>query len=151
MKPTDPSEKTLKYVTLGSCFRDIRVTAPLMAEMMSEFFTHRVIRAAMFVHEHIHSVKPETFLQLGEALLKPVYGSVAKAARGEVIDEQFLLRFREEKSIQRMIDHLHKCKVKFDIISKNKEGKYWHVTFARKNYASYEILQGHLNGRTHVD
>jgi putative ATP-dependent DNA ligase len=151
MKPTNPDEKILKYVTLGSCLRDIRVTAPLMAEMISEFFTHRVIRAAMFAHEHAHSVKPEVFTQLGEALLKPVYGSVAKAARGEIIDEQFLLRFREEKSVQQMIDHFHKCKVKFDIISKKREGEYWHVRFSKKSYASYEILQGHLNGLAHVD
>ena len=50
MKPTHPAENILKYVTLGSCLRDIHVTAPLMAEMMSEFFTHRIIRA-----DHVYS------------------------------------------------------------------------------------------------
>lgn len=151
MKPIDPFEKTLKYVTLGSCLRDIRVTSPLMAEMMSEFFTHRIIRAALFIHEQTHSLKPEVFAQLGEVLLKPIYESVAKAACGELINEQFFLRFREEKSIQRMIDHLYRRKVKFDVLSKNKVGTYWHVKFARKCYASYEILQKHLEGAAHVD
>lgn len=151
MKPTHPAEKILKYVTLGSCLRDIRVTAPLMAEMASEFFTHRIIRAAMFIHEHAHSLKPEIFTQLGEVLLKPVYENVSKAARSEIIDEKFVLRFREEKNIQRMIDHLYKCKVKFNVLSKNKEGDYWYVKFARKCYASYEILQKHLEGSAHVD
>lgn len=151
MKPTHPAENILKYVTLGSCLRDIHVTAPLMAEMMSEFFTHRIIRAAMFIQEHAGSLKSEVFTQLGEALLQPVYESVTKAARGELIDERFLLKFREEKNIQRMIDHLHRCKVKFEVLSKNKKGSYWHVRFARKCYASYEILQRHHDGASHVD
>ena len=60
-----------------------------MPEMMSEFFTHRIIRAAMYAHEQMHGLKPEVFAQLGEALLVPVYDSVGKAARAEVIDERF--------------------------------------------------------------
>ncbi|MDE1889475.1 MAG: RNA ligase [Planctomycetota bacterium] len=151
IKPIHPDEKMLKYVTLGSCLRDIRVTAPLMVEMMPEFFTHRIIRAALFIHEHAHSLEPEVFTQLGEALLKPVYENITKVAIGKLVDETFLLRFREEKNIQRMIDHLHRCKVKFDVLSKNKEGTYWHVEFAKKYYASHEILQRHLDGSSHVD
>lgn len=151
IKPTHPAEKMLKYVTLGSCLRDINVTAPLMAEVASEFYTHRIIRAAMFIHENISSLKPEISAQLGEVLLKPVYESVTKAARGEVIDERFLLRFLDEKNIQKMIDHLYRCKVKFEVLSKNKKDAYWHVRFARKCYASYEILQKHLDGSSHVD
>ncbi len=151
IKPTNPAEKILKYVTLGSCLRDINVTAPLMAEMASEFFTHRIIRAAMFIHEHGHSLEHEVFTQLGKVLLKPVHESVTKAAEGRLIDEKFLLRFREEKNIQRMMDHLYRCKVKFDVLSKNKEDAYWHVKFARKCYATYDILQKHLEGSAHVD
>ncbi|GAN33592.1 MULTISPECIES: RNA ligase [Candidatus Brocadia] len=151
MKPTHPAEKILKYVTLGSCLRDIRVTAPLMAEMASEFFTHRIIRAAMFIHEHGNSLEPEVFVQLGRVLLKPVYESVTKAAQDKLIDEKFSLRFREEKNIQKMIDHLYRCKVKFDVLSENKEDAYWCVKFVRKCYASYEILQKHLEGSAHVD
>ncbi|KAB2834375.1 MAG: RNA ligase [Candidatus Brocadia sp.] len=151
MKPTHPAEKILKYVTLGSCLRDINVTAPLMTEMASEFFTHRIIRAAMFIHEQMQVLQPEVFSQLGKVLLRPIYENIAKAARNEVVDEKFLLRFREERNIQRMIEHLRKCKVKFEVLSKNKKGNYWHVKFARKCYATYEILQKHLQGATHVD
>jgi len=120
IKPTHPAEKLVKYVTLGSCLRDLRVTAPLMAESMSEFFTHRIIRAAMFINENIHSLNAGICSQLGEALLQPVFESVKKVAKGEVIEEKFLLRFKEEKNIQRMIDHLYRCKVKFEVLSKNK-------------------------------
>lgn len=151
MKPTHPAENVLKYVTLGSCLRDIHVTAPLMAEMVSEFFTHRIIRAAMFIKENARSLESEVFTRLGEALLQPVYESVNKVARGERIEERFSLRFREEENIQRMAEHLRRCKVKFEILSKKKEGAYWHVRFARKCYASYEMLQHHLDGSSHVD
>ena len=97
MKPLNPAEASLKYVTLNSCLRDMRVTAHLMPEMTSEFFTHRIIRAAMYINEQMHSLKPEVFAQLGEVLLRPVYESVDKAARGELIDERFSLRFHDEK------------------------------------------------------
>ncbi|MEK7297664.1 MAG: hypothetical protein AAB069_07150, partial [Planctomycetota bacterium] len=112
---------------------------------------HRIMRAAMYAHEQMHGLKPEVFAQLGEALLVPVYDSVAKAARAEVIDERFTLRFLDEKNIQRMVDHLYRCKVKFEVLSKNKVGAYWHVGFARKCYATYEMLQKYLEGAPHVD
>lgn len=151
MKPTDPTEKILKYVTLESCFRDIRVTAHLMAEMQPEFFTHRIIRAAMYILEHTHPLKPDVFTQLGEALLKPIYESVTKVVQNKVINERFSLFFHEEKNIRHMIDHLYKCKVKFEVLSKEKRDTYWHITFVKKSYASYEILQKHLDGTPHVD
>ena len=44
--------------------------------------------------------------------------------------------FLMKKNIQRMVDHLYRCKVKFEVLSKNKVGVYWHVGFARKCYAS---------------
>jgi len=37
-KPTDPSETTVKYVTAGSCLRDMKVTSSLMTEYQAEFF-----------------------------------------------------------------------------------------------------------------
>ena len=82
MKPTHPAENIMKYVTLGSCLRDIHVTAPLMAEMMSEFFTHRIIRAAMFIQEHVHSLKSDVFAQLGRHYYNP-YMKVLLRQRGE--------------------------------------------------------------------
>ena len=93
-KPTCKEEKTLKYVTFGSCLRDIRCNAPLMAEIASEYFTHRIIRAAMYRYEQSQELNPKDFTALGEALLKPIYESVKKAAVGELIREEFLLRFR---------------------------------------------------------
>ena len=150
-KPTCKEEKTLKYVTFGSCLRDIRCNAPLMAEIASEYFTHRIIRAAMYRYEQSHELNPKDFTALGEALLKPIYESVKKAADGELIREEFLLRFREEENIQRMMDHLQKRKVHFEILSKEKAGFYWQVRFARKCYASYDTLQSHLGGMAHVD
>ena len=54
MKPTHPAEMILKYVTLGSCLRDIHIAAPLMlAEMMSEFLPNASIIAAMFIQVYL--------------------------------------------------------------------------------------------------
>ena len=51
-KPTDPSEKTVKYVTAGSCLRDMMITSPLMIEYQAEFFTNRMLRSLFYLLEH---------------------------------------------------------------------------------------------------
>lgn len=51
-KPTEPSEKTVKYVTAGSCMRDMKVTSQLMTEYQAEFFTNRMLRSLFYLVEH---------------------------------------------------------------------------------------------------
>ncbi len=150
-KPTDPTEKTVKYVTVGSCLRDMKITSSLMIEYQAEFFTHRMLRSLFYLLEH-RSNLDDTFLKkTGEALLQPLFESVKKVAGGEVITERFKVRFNKEQNIKKLFEHFHKCKVDANLIHQEKVGQYWHVEFVRRCFPSYEVIKKHWDGHSHFD
>ncbi len=150
-KPTNPSERTVKYVTAGSCFRDMRATSHVMIEYQAEFFTHRMLRALFYLLEHNVPLDKAFLKEAGESLLKPLYESVKKAANGEMITEEFNVRFNKEESIKKLFEHFHNCKVDANLVSQKKVGRYWHVRFARRCFPSYEVIQKHWSGHSHFD
>ncbi len=150
-KPIDPSEKIIKYVTLGSYLRDIKVTSPVMIETQSEFFTHRILRALFYLLEHQSNIDDAFFKETGEALLLPLFENVKKVADGEMITERFKVRFNQKQNIKKLIDHFHKCKVDASLVRQEKVGKYWHVEFIRRCFPSYEVLQRYWEGHSHFD
>lgn len=151
LKPTNPAEKTLKYVTIDSCLRDMKVTSSVMTETPAEFFTHRMLRTIIYILEHnVHLDK--TFLEkTGEVLMLPLFDSVRKAVKGEMIVERFKARFKRKQNIGKLFEHFRKCKVDAELISKKKVGQYWHVEFVRRCFPSYEIIQKHWEGFSHFD
>ncbi len=150
-KPTNPAEKTLKYVTVDSCLRDIKVTSSVMIETPAEFFTHRILRTIIYLLEHNFPLD-KTFLEkTGEALLLPLFESAEKAVKGEMIVERFNVRFNKKQNITKLFEHFRKCKVDAELISQKKVGKYWHVEFVRRCFASYEIIQNYWKGFSHFD
>jgi putative ATP-dependent DNA ligase len=66
-KPTAPFEKTVKYVTAGSCLRDMKVTSALMTEYQAEFFTNRMLRSLFYLMEHDLPLSEEFLKKTGEA------------------------------------------------------------------------------------
>ncbi len=150
-KPIDSSGKIIKYVTAGSCLRDIKVTSPVLMETQAEFFTHRLFRALFYLLEH-QSNLDDTFLKkTGEALLQPLFENVRKVADGEMITERYRVRFNQEQNIKKLFEHFHKCKVDANLIRQAKVGKYWHVEFIRRCFPSYEVIQKHWDGHSHFD
>jgi putative ATP-dependent DNA ligase len=150
-KPTDPSEKTVKYVTAGSCLRDMKITSPLMIEYQAEFFTHRMLRSLFYLLEH-HSNLDDTFLKkTGEALLQPLFESVRKVADGEMVTERFKVRFNKKQNIKKLFEHFHKCKVDANLVRQEKVGQHWHVEFVRRCFPSYEVIKKHWDGHSHFD
>jgi putative ATP-dependent DNA ligase len=151
IKPANPAEKTLKYVTVDSCLRDIKVTSSVMIETPAEFFTHRILRTILYLLEHNFPLD-KTFLEkTGEALLLPLFESAEKAVKGEMIVERFNVRFNKKQNITKLFEHFRKCKVDAELISQKKVGKYWHVEFVRRCFASYEIIQNYWKGFSHFD
>ncbi len=150
-KPTNLREKTLKYVTVGSCLRDLRVTTHLMAELPPEFFTHRIIRALFYLQEHGFHSQPDFVERLGKVIAQPLRQTIEKISSDEMIVEQFHLKFRRKKNIKRLIDHLHRCKIDAKITSEKKIGNYWHVEYSRRYFPSFEMLKKYWQGGSHVD
>ena len=150
-KPTDPSEKTVKYVTAESCLRDMRVTSPLMIEYQAEFFTNRMLRSLFYLLEQDLHLNEEFLKKTGEALLQPLFESVKKVADGEMITERFKVRFNKKQNIKKLFEHFHKCKVDANLVRQKKVGQHWHVEFVRRCFPSYEVIQKHWNGHSHFD
>lgn len=150
-KPTNQSERTVKYVTAGSCLRDIRVTSHVMIEYQAEFFTHRMLRALFYLLEHNAPLNKTFLKEAGESILQPLYESMKKAANGEMITEEFNVRFNKEVNIKKLFEHFHKCKVDANLVSQKKVGRYWHVEFVRRCFPSYEVIHKHWSGHSHFD
>ncbi len=150
-KPTDPSEKTVKYVTAGSCLRDMKVTSPLMIEYQAEFFTSRMLRSLFYLLENDLHLNEGFLKETGEALLLPLFENVKKVAGGEMITERFKVRFNNKQNIKKLFEHFHKCKVDANLVREEKVGKYWHVEFVRRCFPSYEVMQKYWEGNSHFD
>ncbi len=150
-KPTDPSEKTVKYVTSGSCLRDMKAASPLMIEYQAEFFTNRMLRSLFYLLEHGLHLNEEFLKKTGEALLQPLFESVKKVADGEMITERFKVRFNKKRNIKKMFEHFHKCKVDANLVRQEKVGQHWHVEFIRRCFPSFEVVQKHWDGHSHFD
>jgi len=150
-KPTDPSEKTVKYVTAGSCLRDMKVTSPLMLEYQAEFFTHRMLRLLFYLLEQDLPLNEEFLKKTGGALLLPLFENMKKVADGEMITERFNVRFNKEQNIRKLFEHFHKCKVDASLVRQEKAGQHWHVEFVRRCFPSYEVIQKHWDGNSHFD
>lgn len=151
LKPTSPDEKTVKYVTAGSCYRDIRVTSALMLETPAEFFTQRLFRAIFYLLDNELPLDKTALRETGESLLFPLFESAKKAISGEMVVEEFHVRLIHEESIQKLFDHFHKCSVNAVLISQRKIGNYWHVKFERRCYPTYEIIRKYWEGLSHFD
>ncbi|MCP5004222.1 MAG: RNA ligase [Planctomycetes bacterium] len=151
LKPTFPGEKTVKYVTAGSCYRDIRVTSSLMLETPAEFFIQRLFRSVFYHLDNDLPLDKTVFQEVGESLLLPLSGSAKKAVSGEMVAEDFSVRFIHEQNIQKLFDHFHKCNVTAALINRRKIGDYWHVKFQRRCYPTYEMIRKYWEGLSHFD
>ena len=150
-KPIDPSGKTVKYVTAGSCLRDMKVTSQLMTEYQAEFFTNRMLRSLFYLIEHDLPLNDDFLKKTGDALLQPLYESIKKVVGGEMITERFKVRFNKKKNIKKLFEHFHKCKVDANPVRQEKIGQHWHVEFVRRCFPSYEVIQKHWDGHSHFD
>ena len=151
LKPTDSAEKTVKYVTIGSCHRDMKVTSSLMLETPAEFFTQRIIRSVFYLLEHKIPLDEVILKKTGESLMQPIFERVMKAIQEEMIGEEFQVRLNKKQNVKRLFDHFRKCKVDVVINSQRKIGKYWQVKFQRRCFPTYEIINKYWNGLSHFD
>lgn len=150
-KPIGSPGKMVKYVTAGSCIRDIKVTSSVMIETQAEFFTHRMLRLLFYLQEHETRLDDTFIKKTGDALLLPLFENVGKVAKGEMITERFRVRFNQKQNIKKLFDHFHKCKVDANLVLKEKIGKYWHIEFIRRCFPTYDVIQKHWDGYSHFD
>ncbi len=151
LKPTSPEEIMIKYVTANSCCRDIGVSSSLMLETPAEFFIQRLFRLIFYLIDNGLPLDKTIIKDTGEDLLLPLFESVKSAISGEMVVEEFQVRFINEESIGKLFDHFQKCNVNAVLMSRRKRGRYWEVKFERRCYPTYDIVQKYWEGISHFD
>ncbi len=136
----------LKYVTLGSCIRDIKATAHLMTEIPAGFYIQRILRLVMICREFDIPLTSEILADIGKALVLPLDESVSEVKKGEKIKEYFRIRVNKKETIDRMLRHLKKTGITAQIVSVNQEDGKFVVTFYRTFPKGTKILKRALKG-----
>jgi putative ATP-dependent DNA ligase len=120
LKPSGPSEfrkKTLKYVTLSSCLRDIEASSALMAELPSGFYIQRIMRAAYFSHEFGVPLGDDYLLAAAKALYLPNVRLLQQMEKDGEIRESFRVRVRDREAVEALMHHLQRGGVKAHLTS----------------------------------
>lgn len=150
IKPVDHG-KTIKFVTLNSCLRDLEATSHLIGEIPSGFFIQRIMRAIFFSHEFGIPLEDEFLLNSAKALYLSSQSALIDVSRGEYIRETFRIKMKNEENINALIRHLQRGGVKTKITSLERDGDYYRVTFVKiYNKATKEFRQK-LNGKGFFD
>ena len=140
------AREELKYVTPGSCIRDIRATAHLIPEIPGGFYIQRLIRLAMTLREFGIPLSESLFGETGRALLEPLNESLEAVENAEKIKEVFRIRVNRKETIDRLFHHLKKTGISAKLISVEKEKDKYRVTFTRTFPKGTKLLRRALRG-----
>lgn len=145
IKPVSEGEE-IKYVTLGSCIRDIRATARLMTEIPAGFYIQRIIRIAMICREFGIPLDESLINGVATALLIPLQETITDVHKGEKIREHFRIRVNNKETIDKMIKHLKRTGITARVTSIEKEGDKFVATFYRVFPKGTKIIKKALKG-----
>ncbi|NOZ25500.1 MAG: RNA ligase [Nitrospirae bacterium] len=124
-------EEEVKYVTLGSCIRDIQATAHLMTEISPGFYIQRLIRIAAISHEYSIELDDAVKLSIADALTGPLVDTLGKVASGEGIKEFFTVYVNRRETLEGLMRHLRRAGVNADLVSVEKAGERYRGVFYR--------------------
>ena len=147
-----------KYVTGRSCINDIRVCGGQLLDLPPEYFTHRLMRLAIFLTEHGRTGDPEIERALGRAFLEGMADAVASSERIGHVGQHYRCRFREHANALRFIEHMRATggrHVRVDPASPQpetgaREG-YWRVDLERRFDRMTGTLTSALRGDSQFD
>lgn len=120
LKPPEPAEfrkRTLKYVTLSSCLRDIEASSALMAELPPGFYIQRIMRAVYFSHEFGVPLGDDYLLAAARALYMPNVKLLEEMEKNGEIRESFRVRVRDREALEALMRHLQRGGVKAHLTS----------------------------------
>ncbi len=150
IKP-DGNGKTIKFVTLNSCLRDLEATSHLIGELPSGFFIQRIMRAIFFSYEFGIPLEDEFLLRSGRALYLSSSNALVNVSKGEHVMERFSIKMKKKENIDALIRHLGRGGVRIKVSSIEREGDYHRVTFFKiYNKATKEFRQK-LRGKGFFD
>ncbi len=143
-----------KYVTGHSNVVDIGVCSSQLLDLPPEYFTNRLMRMAMFVHEHGQQEDPDLERSLGRAFLSGLERAVNGSRTRGRVDHRYRCRFREHRNALHFIAHMAATggeRVHILPDMPRKEGDYWVLEFERVFDRMTGTLATAFSGATQFD
>jgi putative ATP-dependent DNA ligase len=153
LKAEDDSQRA-KYVTGSSSVTDIRVCARQLLDLPPEYFTHRLMRLAVFLVEHDRQGEPGVQQALGAAFLEGLDQAVAASRERGRVDHRYRCRFRERENALRFMAHMGVTggsRVQIAPGMPRRAGEYWELEFERIFDRMTGTLATALSGASQFD
>jgi putative ATP-dependent DNA ligase len=147
----DASGTALKYVTPGSCLRDILATAGMLAELPAGFYVQRLWRAFFFSHEFGQVLPQEYLLQLIKGLYEENLRVLREVQEGGSLREDFTIRVNRAETVEALIRHLRHTGVGVLLKSLEPQGDKWVARFQRVFQKGTRELRRRLRGHGFYD
>jgi putative ATP-dependent DNA ligase len=141
----------VKYVTLGSCIRDIEATASFFPELPAGFYMQRLIRILAILDEFGLPLDGEIKSRIVNVLLEPMIKTIKNVKRSEQIKEFFRIRVNSKDTADELIRHLRHMGVNARLVSIERAGKHYLVTFYRTYHRGARLLRKRLKGHGFYD
>ncbi len=136
----------VKYVTFGSCLRDLEATAHLMTELPAGFYIQRLLRMAAITYEYSLRLDEPVRLSIADALMGPLNETVRRVAGGESIKEFFTVRVNREETVDALMRHLRTTGVSAHLLSVERKGGRFVARFYRTFPEATKELRRRLRG-----
>ncbi|WP_421620705.1 RNA ligase [Alkalilimnicola ehrlichii] len=143
-----------KYVTARSNITDIALVSDALLDLPPEYFTHRLMRLALFESEHRGD---DTALEqeLGRALLRGLGRAVERSRSVGRVGHRYRCRFREKRNLEHFVAHLEATggpqHVKILYQPTHQEDGYWVLEFERVLPRMTGTLAHSLSGGAQFD
>lgn len=152
LKPIGGQGEAVKYVTPGSCLRDIEATSVLMAELPPGYYIQRLWRGIFFSREFESPPDDDYLLKLIKALYEKNTKLLGDIERGGSIAEDFQVRLRERRTAGELLRHLREAGVRAELVSlEPMEDGYWRARFRRLFTKGTRGLRRSLKGYGFLD
>jgi putative ATP-dependent DNA ligase len=143
-----------KYVTGSSNVTDIAVCSGQLLDLPPEYFTHRLLRLALFVTEHGRQNDPELERALGAAFLSGLDAAVELSRGRGRVDHRYRCRFRERTNALHFMEHMKATggpRVRFPPGMPRAVDGYWELEFERVFDRMTGTLATALSGAVQFD
>ncbi len=143
-----------KYVTARSSISDIELTSNALLDLPPEYFTHRLLRLALFMAENDRQGDANLERDLGRALLQGLFDASASVGDNGLVDQPFRCRFRNRDNAERFVAFLQRTggkHMRFPEGGLYAEGDFWVLEFRRVRERMTSWLRHTLWGGTQFD
>ncbi len=141
----------VKYVTAGSCLRDVESTAGLMAEIPPGYYLQRLWRSIFSAQESGLRADDPFLLRFIKSLYVENLELLRCIEKGGSITEDFQIRVTKPQVAEELLLHLKRAGVRARIISMEKVQGHWKARIQRTYIKGTRELAGRLKGRGFYD